>query len=424
MPDLRFFVIPSVLLAATVAYVVANPAGASVEPLATPTPSVTPRPTYTPTPLPTPIPASQQLPGLNGRLTYQSAQGLVTVGFPSGASVDSPTIESHDWDSSDDGVWRYHMRCDDNGTGCQISLHTRGGRFSLLDGRYDGPVAKWQPGGHVLAVAVTDVPDGPAARIFVIDDPNVPVARLAYDAEDGVVAAFEWTGGDLLVAQNVGSAGRIERVGRDRTVRPIAELSAPASYFYPSPDGRTFAFTQSDPAGWRLFTVDALDGVVRDLGPMGSDGPDAIPVVNAPENQGKGGPMYVAWSPDGSKLAFGGGFEPPYIMTTVDVASGAVARTEFPSGYPGEIKWSPDGAMLAVSTYDAERTHHETWVVEPDTGAGTHLMDGCIIVWSPDSRFLAVHGEDVHGIALIDVISGARMHLTDSQADAPLSWTE
>lgn len=424
MPDLRFFVIPSVLLAATIAYVVANPSGASVEPLATPVPSATPRPTYTPTPPPTPIPTSQQLPGLNGRLTYQSAQGLVTVEFPSGASVDSPTIGSNGWNSSDDGVWSYEMLCNDNGTGCEISLHSRDGRSSRLDGRYDAPVARWQPGRHALAVAVTGVADGPAVRIFVIYDPNVPVARLAYEASEGAVGAFEWYQDDLLIAQNVGGGAQLQLVGWDRAIRPIAALAVPVSYFYASPIGEIFAFTQSDPSGWRLSAVNPFDGSVRDLGPMGSDGRHATPVVNSPENSGKGGPMYVAWSPTDLKLAFGGGFEPPYIMTTVDVASGAVAGTEFPSGYPGEIKWSPDGAMLAVSTYDPERTHHETWVVDPDTGAGTHLMDGCIIVWSPDSRFLAVHGEDVKGIAIIDVISGARMQLTDSPADAPLSWTE
>lgn len=424
MPDLRFFVIPAVLLAATAAYVAANPSGASVEPLATATATMTPRPTSTPTPSPTPFPASQQLPGLSGRLTYQSARGPVAVEFPSGVPVMAPMIESHDWSSSDDGMWSYAMLCNDDGTGCEISLHSRDGRSSRLEGRYDAPVAKWQPGRHTLAVAVSDAPGGLPARIFVVYDPIVPVARLAFEASEGAVGAFEWYGEDLLIAHNVGAGAQLQLVGWDRAIRPIADVKSPVSYFYASPEANWFAFTQSDPSGWRLSAVEVSGGSVRDLGPMGSDGPGGVPVAAAPENTGKGGPMYIAWSPDGSKLAFGGGFEPPYIMTTVDVDTSAVARTEFPSGYPGEIKWSPDGATIAVSTYDAERTHHETWVVDPDTGAGTHLMDGCIIVWSPDSRFLAVHGEDVKGIAVIDVISGARMQLTDSPADAPLSWTD
>jgi Tol biopolymer transport system component len=100
-----------------------------------------------------------------------------------------------------------------------------------------------------------------------------------------------------------------------------------------------------------------------------------------------------------------------------------VARTQFPSGYPGEIKWSPDGTSIAVSTYDVNRTHHETWAVDPATGAGRHIMDGCVIVWSPDSRFLAVHGEDRPGIAIIDATSGERMQLTSDPADVPISWT-
>jgi Tol biopolymer transport system component len=154
---------------------------------------------------------------------------------------------------------------------------------------------------------------------------------------------------------------------------------------------------------------------------MGADGPGGVRVPDPPD--GGKGPMYIAWSPGGSKLAFGGGFEPPYTMTVLDLATGTITTAEFASGYPGEIKWSPDGATLAVSTYDGERTHHETWIIDPRTGAGTHLMDGCIIVWSPDSRFLAVHGEDIPGIAIVEAASGARMQLTAARADAPLLWT-
>ena len=170
-----------------------------------------------------------------------------------------------------------------------------------------------------------------------------------------------------------------------------------------------------------MFAFDTETEELRDLGNMGSDeAGGALPHESSPW-EGKG-PMYIAWSPDGTKLAFGGGLEAPYIMTTIDVVSGKVARSQFPNGYPGEIKWSPDTSSIAVSTYDVNRTHHETWVVDPITGVGTHLLDGCVIVWSPDGRFLAVHGEDQPGIAIVDVVRRTRAQLTHVPSDVPLAW--
>ena len=90
-------------------------------------------------------------------------------------------------------------------------------------------------------------------------------------------------------------------------------------------------------------------------------------------------------------------------------------RTEFPFGYPGEIKWSPDGTKLAVSTYDVERTRHESYVVDPATGVATHLLSGCVIVWSHDSRFLAVHGEPDPGISIVDVMTGEQGKVSRGQ---------
>ena len=241
-----------------------------------------------------------------------------------------------------------------------------------------------------------------------------------YDADAGQILAFEWHEDGFLVAFSGGIGTQVQLVNSDGSVRTVAESPSAISYFHASPDRHSFAFSASDPAGWRLFTVDAATGTVTDHGAMGSDGPGAVPVADPPDGKG---PMYISWSPDGSRLAFGGGFSPPYTMTTLDLATNAAVRSEFPSGYPGEIRWSPDGTQIAVSTYDVERTHHETWVVDPMTGTGTHLMDGCVIVWSPDSRLLAVHGEDIPGIAIIDVATGARMQLTASRDDAPLLWT-
>ena len=49
---------------------------------------------------------------------------------------------------------------------------------------------------------------------------------------------------------------------------------------------------------------------------------------------------------------------------------------------------------------------------------------GCVIIWSPDGRFLAVHGEDLPGIAIVDIASGERGQLTHEANDIPLQWTE
>jgi WD40 repeat protein len=343
----------------------------------------------------------------------------VTVEFPSGAVVESPVIEP-DFGGSDDGTWRENIECSD--AGCEISFVSDDGRATTVDGRYFVTASAWRPGSHAIAIGVSPGVDPPADRVIVIDDAALPLTRVVYVADDAQVDAFAWHGDALLVASRNDNLGRIEGVLRDGTSHLIADGLTPVPWLYPSPDGRTFAFTQSDAAGWRLFALDAENGAITDYGAMGSDGADAQPVTSSPENTGKGGPMAVAWSPDGSKLAFGGGFEPPYAMKIVDLRSGNVAHTEFPAGYPGEMRWNATGTQLAVSTYDPERTHHETWVVDASTGAGRHLMDGCIIVWSPDDRFLAVHGEDIIGMSIVDVTTAARMRLTQDERDTPLQW--
>jgi hypothetical protein len=428
MTDGRFFVVPALMLAAIVGYVALNPTGAAVEPIATETPLPTatltaaPRPSYTPSPTATPFPGELQLSGLSGTLTYQSTMGLVSVQFPSGAAVDPPDM-TPEMSVSGDGQWHDALSCRDGG-GCQISFVERHGpgRTHVGGEHLIAAGTRWHPRGHSFAFGVADAYEGAAKRILVVDDPADATARVAYDAGDANVNSFEWFGDRLLVSQSKGAATEIRVIAASGSASTVASFETVVQYFHASPDGRTFAFAASDPAGWRLYTIDALDGVVVDRGSMGSDGPGGSPVPDPPGG-GKGS-MYISWSPDGSRLAFGGGFEPPYTMTVVGLASGNVTKTEFPSGYPGEMRWSPDGTQLAVSTYDVERTHHETWVVDPATGQGKHLMDGCIIVWSPDSRFLAVHGEDVPGIAIVEVAAGARMQLTANATDAPLLWTE
>jgi hypothetical protein len=60
-------------------------------------------------------------------------------------------------------------------------------------------------------------------------------------------------------------------------------------------------------------------------------------------------------------------------------------------------------------------------VVNPATGAARHVISGCIIVWSPDGRFMAVHKDHEHGIVVADVRTGAYGFLTRTHADA-VAW--
>jgi hypothetical protein len=77
-----------------------------------------------------------------------------------------------------------------------------------------------------------------------------------------------------------------------------------------------------------------------------------------------------------------------------------------------------------VSSYDPDRTRHETFVVDPASGEASHLLNGCILVWSPDSRFLAVHGEPDPGISLVDVHTGETGKLTHEMNDTPWRWLD
>jgi Tol biopolymer transport system component len=257
---------------------------------------------------------------------------------------------------------------------------------------------------------------------LVVVEGETPAARVVFDSAASSITTFAWAGDRLLVAGVFNGRSGIRWLALEGTLSPIADVAAPA-YFYPSPDRSRFLFTQAAPDGWQLWMLDVATDAVTNLGNMGSDPASvAPPAESSPDNSGKSGPMYIAWSPDGTKVAFGGGFDPPYIMTTVELATGATSVTHFPNGYPGEIRWSADSAKIAVSTYDIERTHHETWVVDPATGEGRHLMYGCIIVWSPDGRFLAVHGEDVAGISIVDVDTAERAQITHRSDDAPVEW--
>jgi len=412
MPALRILLVPAILLASVFGYVAVNPGGATVE---NPDATSTPRPTATPTPPP-------QLPaGVSGRLTYRTFRELVTVQLPDVTELSRvPVPPAQTVDANATGAWWTYSGCDQI---CNLQVRSEG--VTLVDLNVAGiSVTEWSPARARFAAAVR-TNDG-RNQVVVIEGDATPSLRVLSDTPDIDTTTFIWLDDTrLLLSAQASGVPSLYVLDTDGQVERVAELASSAAYLYPSPDRSRALFTQSAAAGWQLWMFDATTRRITNLGNMGSDPKDGdAPVESSPENTGKGGPMYISWAPDGEKVAFGGGFEPPYIMTTVRLDTGSRAVTEFTSGYPGEIRWTADSSAIGVSTYDIERTHHETWVIDPDTGVGRYLMDGCVIVWSPDGRFLAVHGEDVPGIGIVDVASGAIAQLTHEANDAPLRWTE
>jgi hypothetical protein len=324
-------------------------------------------------------------------------------------------------DLSSSHGWWLQFSGDDT---CVAALHDDAqGNAGLYAMQFQScPLFAWSPDRE--RVAFTTLTDDNRNQLIVVDGEH-PLTHVLFDRSDSSIVAIAWAGERLLVSGVFGGRSGLRWLALDGTLATIDGVPGAPPYLYPSPDGTRFLFTQAAAAGWQLWMLDARTDVVTSLGNMGSDpAGTAPPAESSPENTGKSGPMYISWSPDGTQVAFGGGFEPPFMMTTVQLADGARAVTRLPNGYPGEIRWSSDSARIAVSTYDIERTHHETWVVDPTTGAGRHVMDGCVIVWSPGGRFLAVHGEDVAGITIINADTGERGQLTHTRDDAPIEWSE
>lgn len=428
----RFFILPAAMLAATAVYIAFGPSGAGGQPAAVPTSTAEPAFDATPAPATTkgsPTPASPA-----GRLTYRTGREQVTVQLPAGDEVargPSSIVAAHILTSAD-GEWKATSECVNAADGtraCTLVLTSTDGRTRRMQLDIDlqwSRSVQWSPSGHRLAILTSGVQGG---GIVILNDPD-PAAEdsLVIEASDGSPAfqaeAISWAsdGGSLLAAGNRGGVYGLYLIdasgGEPELLARLPELP---NYLYPSPDGSMDAFTGNSADGWHLFLFDERDpSRVRDLGAMGSDGPDGQAVVQSTPDVKT--PMYVAWSPDGKTLAFGGGLEPPYVMTIIDIASGDVRTTQFADGYPGEIKWSPDGTLLAVSSYNIPRTHHESYVVDPATGIARDVLSGCVIVWSPDSRYLAIHGEREPGVAIAGVATLQHVQLTHTVGDTPLVW--
>ncbi len=186
-----------------------------------------------------------------------------------------------------------------------------------------------------------------------------------------------------------------------------------------SPDGRWVAVGENDTTSPNLELVDLDTGGVS-VRPV----PDARSV------------RPVAWSPDGTRLAYLADDKPtnPYLgaplvgtLFVLDVGSGSVR--EVPGGSRATAAaYSPNGSLLAVQRRGSREAG--VAIVRLSTGAVRALPHGGRLTgpnaWSPDGRLLIVYRKS--GIWVIDVAAApasrpARVPIPDPSSHAVLGWT-
>jgi hypothetical protein len=362
----------------------------------------------------------------------QDVYSVAAVEFPSGAwtqrlSAIRPPPEP--MDVSSDGTWRAALRCI---AACEVSFTASDGR-ATSSGFLAAGGGLWAP--IDSAYAFVDVSHIPGAEsIVVVPDVSEPKPTVVYRAPVGTyISAFAWHGvNQFVVAEDDGTSTRFALVNVDGTRRSLDDLVVAPGVgvsLHVAPGTDVVALTATGVDETRVMTIDLVSGAATDLGSINRQQPGECrprPPYGVPEPQDgfspiTAGPDGTSGSPDGSRLAFVGP-RPPFVLTMIDLTTGAVLSVTFGDAHPGEVAWSPDGTMIAVGTFDEALDRHEAWIVDAATGEGRYLLDACQLVWSPDSRFLAVRGRDRPGLAIIEVETGVRLQVTQEDISVPIRW--
>jgi hypothetical protein len=252
-------------------------------------------------------------------------------------------------------------------------------------------------------VAIEDAPASIAPVTAVVESP--PSGVLTYIAGDGSHVSLDVTRPDAPLA------GAIE----------VPALAAEAGV-YPSPDGRYLATVRRDDEGVFL-DISAGERLITSRWLASPSDPEFV-VGKGPARAVEGVPLAVAWSPDGRHLAYGSVDGEPWTLNILSTPSWGYANAEVAGGYVGELAWSPDSSMLAISTYEIDRTDHTVLVYDSGDRSVSHVIDGCHVVWSPDGTYLAVRREPsvTSGIWLVSPDGRSRTAVTSEPDHFPLAW--
>ncbi len=232
----------------------------------------------------------------------------------------------------------------------------------------------------------------------------------------GGVITYQSSEGDVTVRPNGDQT-------EARFVEPADQFATSIDGVWLSPDETVIAFVdQTDDGAW--MAIWESSGVTR-LGQLA--GPGSPQLVGG----GKGGaraadgvPLLAAWSPDGTRFAYGSATNDQDVFHVVDAGTWSERSYGLDDGFVGELVWSPDGQHVAISSYSRDGKDHTVYIANAAVGGISKLVDGCLIVWSPDSQYLAVHRDPYYepGLWLFSIDGLDRRQLSDEVGATALAW--
>ena len=208
-----------------------------------------------------------------------------------------------------------------------------------------------------------------------------------------------------------------------RFVEPAAQAETSIQGVWIAPDATTVAFVdQTDEGTW--MAVWEPSGVTRLAQLAGPDSPPLVGQDKPAARAADGVPLLAAWSPDGSRFAYGTAIDGQDVFHIAESSAWSERSYGLSDGFVGELAWSPDGEHVAISSYSRDGKDHTVYVVAADGDEMTKLVDGCLIVWSPDSRYLAVHRDPYYepGLWVFSIDGLERHQLSDEVGATALAW--